>query len=179
MNVMKKGQRIFVAHVEDRPGVLNRVASLFRRRGWNNDSVTVGRSEEPGVSRMTVVLEADEDMGRRVVANLEKLIDVLRVEELGPHVERELALIKVRADPSTRESVLRTCEHFRARVVDVGPEALTIEMTGTTHDVDGFVDVLRPLHIVEMVRTGVVAMTRNERSDTWQKSSTTPTRAAS
>jgi acetolactate synthase-1/3 small subunit len=155
--------RTFVAHVEDRPGVLNRVASLFRRRAFNIDSLTVGRTAEPGVSRMTVVLDADDDTARRVVANLYKLVNVLRVEDITGEaaVVRELALIKVRAGAEQRAAVLQLCEVFRARVVDVGACGLIVEITGTQDKIDGLVEVLRPFGIEEMVRTGAVAMTRS------------------
>jgi acetolactate synthase-1/3 small subunit len=155
--------RTFIAYVEDLPGVLNRITSLFRRRNYNIVSLTVGRTERPGVSRMTVVLEADEDAARRIEANLYKLVNVLFVEDTShaATMVRELGLIKVRADPTNRGEVMRLCEVFRARVVDVGPEALVVEITGAGDKIDGLVDVLRPLGIVEMVRTGAVAMVRS------------------
>ena len=155
--------RTFIAYVEDLPGVLNRVTSLFRRRNYNITSLTVGGTERPGVSRMTVVLEADEDNARRIEANLYKLVNVLFVEDTSTTATmvRELALIKVRADPSNRGEVMRLCDVFRARVVDVGPEALVAEITGTDDKIDGLVDVLRPFGILEMVRTGAVAMVRS------------------
>ncbi len=115
------------------------------------------------MSRMTVVLEADEDAARRIEANLYKLVNVLFVEDTtkAATMVRELALIKVRADPTSRGEVMRLCEVFRARVVDVGPEALVAEITGAGDKIDGLVDVLRPLGIIEMVRTGAVAMVRS------------------
>jgi acetolactate synthase I/III small subunit len=155
--------RTFIAYVEDLPGVLNRVTSLFRRRNYNIVSLTVGRTERPGVSRMTVVLEADDDAARRIEANLYKLVNVLFVEDTShtATMVRELALIKVRTDASNRSEVMRLCDVFRARVVDVGPEALVAEITGANDKIDGLVDVLRPFGIVEMVRTGAVAMVRS------------------
>ncbi len=155
--------RTFIAYVEDLPGVLNRVTSLFRRRNYNIVSLTVGRTEKVGVSRMTIVLEADDDAARRIEANLYKLVNVLFVEDTS-HVAtmvRELALVKVRADAASRSEVMRLCDVFRARVVDVGPEALVAEITGTDDKIDGLVDVLRPFGILEMVRTGAVAMLRS------------------
>src|SRR5258708_4228689 len=118
--------RTFIIHVEDLPGVLNRVTSLFRRRGYNIHSLTVGRTDQPDVSRMTVVMEADDDAARRIEANLYKLVNVLRVDDTTRKstVTRELALIKVRADTSTRAHVMQLCDVFRARVIDVGPEGL-------------------------------------------------------
>ncbi|MBI2390448.1 MAG: acetolactate synthase small subunit [Deltaproteobacteria bacterium] len=154
--------RTFVAHVEDRPGVLNRVVSLFRRRGYNIESLTVGRTEREGVSRLTVVMEADDDAARRIEANLYKLVNVLLVDDLtnAPNVTRDLALVKVKATPESRPHVLQLAEVFRARTVDVGSETVTLEITGTTDKIDGLVDVLRPYGIVEMVRTGLIAMRR-------------------
>lgn len=155
--------RTFIVHVEDLPGVLNRVTSLFRRRNYNIESLTVGRTDAPGVSRMTIVMEADDDAARRIEANLYKLVNVLRVEDTTrrPTVARELALIKVRADNTTRPQVMQVSEVFRARVIDVGPEALICEITGTGDKIDGLVEVLAPFGIVEMVRTGAVAMVRS------------------
>jgi acetolactate synthase-1/3 small subunit len=153
----------FVAYVEDRPGVLNRMTSLLRRRNYNIVSLTVGRTEQEGVSRMTIVLEADDDAARRIEANLYKLVNVLRIEDAtnASTVVRELALIKVKADAAMRSEVMRLCDVFRARVVDVGPEALVAEITGAAEKIEGLVDVLRPFGILEMVRTGAVAMLRS------------------
>jgi acetolactate synthase-1/3 small subunit len=155
--------RTFIAYVEDLPGVLNRVTSLFRRRSYNIESLAVGRTHEDGVSRMTIVMEADDDAARRIEANLYKLVNVLRVEDTSSRatVARELALIKVRADATSRPSVMQVCEVFRARVIDVGSEALICEITGTADKIDGLVDVLTPFGVVEMVRTGAVAMVRS------------------
>ncbi len=155
--------RTFIAYVEDLPGVLNRVTSLFRRRNYNILTLTVGRTERAGVSRMTIVVEADEDAARRIEANLYKLVNVLFVEDTthAATMVRELALVKVRADATSRSEVMRLCDVFRARVVDVGPEALVAEITGTEDKIDGLVDVLRPFGIVEMVRTGAIAMVRS------------------
>lgn len=155
--------RTFIAHVEDLPGVLNRVTSLFRRRGYNIESLAVGRTHEAGVSRMTLVIDADDDGARRVEANLYKLVNVLRVDDTTERatVARELALIKVRADAGSRPSVMQVCEVFRARVIDVAPEALICEITGQARKIDGFVEVLAAFGVVEMVRTGAVAMMRS------------------
>jgi acetolactate synthase I/III small subunit len=155
--------RTFIAHVEDLPGVLNRITSLFRRRSYNIESLAVGRTHEAGVSRMTLVIAADDHAARRIEANLYKLVNVLRVEDttLRATVARELALIKVRADAGSRPSVMQVCDVFRARVIDVGPEALICEITGAAAKIDGFVDVLMPFGVVEMVRTGAVAMVRS------------------
>jgi acetolactate synthase-1/3 small subunit len=155
--------RTFIMHVEDLPGVLNRVTSLFRRRGYNIESLAVGRTEVPGVSRMTIVMEANDDAARRIEANLYKLVNVLRVEDTArrPAVTRELALIKVHADRTSRAHLLQLAEVFRARAIDVGPEALIFEITGTRDKIDGLADVLAPYGIIEMVRTGAVAMLRS------------------
>lgn len=167
-----------VVSVEDRPGVLTRVANLFRRRGYNIESLTVGHTSEPGVSKMTLVVDADAETVQRLEASLYKLVNVLRVENLGRDaVIRDLALIKVRADAPARTEILKLCEHLRARIADVGPEALVVEMTGTTDEIDQLAIVLAPFGILEMLRTGAVAMKRakeGERSE-WRRFSTTGT----
>ncbi len=159
---MDENLRTFVVYVEDLPGVLNRVASLFRRRSYNIFSLNVGRTHEVGVSRMTLVCEADDDQARRIEANLYKLVNVLRVDDITHRqsVLRDLALIKVWAGPEERARVLQTCEVFRARVVDMCNEAVIVEVTGTQEKIDGMVTVLREQGIAEMVQTGTVAMTR-------------------
>jgi acetolactate synthase-1/3 small subunit len=175
--------RTFIAHVEDRPGVLNRIASLFRRRGYNIVSLTVGRTHDPGVSRLTVVVDADDDTARRIEANLYKLIDVRSVEEVdhAPTVARELALLKVASDAAHRGEILQLCNVVGARIADVSIGALIVEFTGTHDEVDRLVEVLRPYTIVEMVRTGVVAMSRGdanltqENDEPWRRSTTTAT----
>lgn len=152
----------FVAYVEDKPGVLNRVASLMRRRAFNIESLTVGPTERDGVSRLTMVVDTDDQGARRLEANLYKLVNVLRVEIVTdlPSVIRDLALIKVAADAGTRAQVMQLVDVFRARVVDVANDSLIIEITGTEDKLEGLVDVLRPFGIIEMVRTGIVAMRR-------------------
>jgi acetolactate synthase-1/3 small subunit len=154
--------RTYVVYVEDRPGALARVVSLFRRRGFNIESLTVGRTERVDVSRITVVVPCDDDGARRVEANLYKLVNVLYVEDVtaASAIVRELALVKVRAAGTARPELLQLAEVFRARVVDVAEGALTLEITGAQEKIDGFLDVLAPFGIVEMVRTGAVAMTR-------------------
>jgi acetolactate synthase-1/3 small subunit len=156
------GRRTFVVLVEDKPGVLNRVASLFRRRAFNIESLSVGHSEIPGVSRMTIVMQADDVTARRVTANLYKLVNVVRVDDVtdDPSVMRDLALIKVRADSTVRAEILQLCDVFRARAVDVTPEALIVEITGTEDKIEGLLDLLRPFGILEMARTGRIAMVR-------------------
>ena len=159
--------RTFVAYVEDRPGVLNRIASLFRRRGYNIVSLNVGRTHEPGVSRMTFRVEADDDTALRIEANLYKMVNVLSIEDITqkPTVSRDLALIKVTVGPDKRAEVLQLCEVFRARAVDVGPETLIVETTGTQDKIDGLVAILQPFGIAEMVQTGTVAMTRGPKGE--------------
>jgi len=151
-----------IAYVEDRPGTLNRIVSLFRRRGFNIDSLTVGRTERPGVSRITVVVRADDATARRLESNLYKLVNVLSVEDVthSPSVTREMAFVKVRASPDRRAELLQLVQTFRARVVDLGPESVIVETTGTQEKLDGLIDVLRPFGILELVRTGAVAMLR-------------------
>jgi acetolactate synthase-1/3 small subunit len=155
----------FIVYVENKPGVLSRVVSLFRRRAFNIDSLTVGRTEKPDVSRMTIVVDTDTDQARRIVANVYKLVNVLLVDDITAQsaIIRDLALIKVAATPEARSRVLELANVFRARVVDVAPESLTIEITGTEDKIDRLLDVLQPLGLLEVVRTGQVAMRRGAR----------------
>src|SRR3954454_10177767 len=157
----RKAQTL-IAYVEDRPGTLNRIVSLFRRRGFNIDSLTVGRTERPGISRITVVVRADDDTARRLEANLYKLVNVLHVDDVthAPSVTREMAFVKVGATPDRRSELLQLVQTFRARVVDLGPESIIVETTGTQEKLDGLIDVLRPFGLLELVRTGAVAMQR-------------------
>ncbi len=152
----------FVVYMDDQPGVLNRVASLLRRRAFNIESLTVGHTETPAVSRMTLVVDAHADEAARIVANLLKLVNVLRVADVTdrPTVYRDLALIKVAAPPDARAGVMQLEQVFRARVVDLAADSLIIEATGTEDKIDGLIDVLRPFGVIEMVRTGRVAMER-------------------
>jgi len=152
----------FVAYVEDKPGVLNRVASLLRRRNFNIESLTVGHTEQNGVSRMTIVVDADDLTARRIEANLYKLVNVLRVDDVTDNaaVVRDLALIKVAVTPANRSEVIQLADVFRARVVDVDNESLIIEITGTEDKIEKLVDVMRSFGIIEMVQTGIVAMSR-------------------
>jgi len=153
-----------IAYVEDVPGVLNRIASLFRRRNFNIDSLTVGRTEQPGVSRLTVVVDATEAGARIVEANLYKLVNVLSVEDVthARSVSREMAFIKVRASQDRRSELLQLVQTFRARVVDLCPDSVIIETTGTQEKLDGLIEVLQPFGILELVRTGAVAMLRGQ-----------------
>ncbi|HUB20645.1 MAG TPA: acetolactate synthase small subunit [Acidobacteriaceae bacterium] len=156
----------FVALVEDKPGVLTRVASLFRRLNINIVSLTVGRSERMGVSRMTIVCEASPTAGHRIAASLYKLENVLEVDDVGQmsHVARELALIKVAATPKTRSQVFELVEVFRARIVDLAPESLMIEITGVESKIEGLIQVLNENgdRILEISRTGRMVMRRGQ-----------------
>lgn len=149
-----------VALMQDRPGVLNRTVSLFRRRGFNIESMAVGHSEMPGVSRMTLVVDA-EDV-EQVVKQLHRLIEVLKVSDItgDPTVEREMALLKVHAPSARRAEIATLTTIYDAKVVDVGANTMVIEMTGAPSKVESFIDVLRPFGIKEMMRTGRVAMVR-------------------
>ena len=155
-------QHTLIALVEDKPGVLNRVASLFRRRAFNIDSLTVGHTDQPGISRMTIVMDSDNVSAERVTAYLYKLVNVVHIEDVTsrPTVTRDLAMIKVAVSPANRTEIIQLVDVFRARIVDVANDSLIIEITGDEEKIDGFVDVLRPYGIIEMVRTGVVSMLR-------------------
>jgi acetolactate synthase-1/3 small subunit len=152
----------FVVYVENKPGVLNRIASLFRRRGYNIESLTVGHTERPGVSRMTIVSAISSGAAHRVEANIYKLVNVLSVADVtsASTVSRSLALIKVEAREESRHRLMEIVRVFRARVVDLAPHSLIIEITGAEEKIHALVEVLRPFGIVEMVRTGQVVMTR-------------------
>ncbi|MEP7054152.1 MAG: acetolactate synthase small subunit [Actinomycetota bacterium] len=155
--------------VENKPGVLARVASLFSRRGFNIDSLAVGPTEHSEISRMTIVVNSDEDMPlEQVTKQLNKLINVIKIVELDAtqSVQRELMLIKVRADVQTRSHVLETAQLFRAKVVDVATDAVTIEATGTADKLDALIRVLEPFGIRELVQSGMVAVSRGGRSMT-------------
>ncbi len=154
--------RTVIALVNDRPGVLSRVSGLFRRRGFNIASLTVGHSEQPGMSRMTFVVEGDPEIVGHVARQLDKLIEVVEVEDITDWdiVWRELAMVKVAANPETRNEILQLVGIFRATIVDVGAEAVVIEVTGDTDKIDSMVTLLRPFGIKEVMRTGRVAMPR-------------------
>jgi acetolactate synthase I/III small subunit len=150
--------------VENKPGVLARVAALFARRGFNIDSLAVGETEDPSISRMTIVVSVDKSL-EHVTKQLHKLINVLRIAELPPDgsVERELALIKVGVEPGRRAEVLEIVEIFRAKVIDVDPDSVMIEATGTPGKVNALHELLRPLGVIELARTGRVALGRGAR----------------
>ena len=154
--------------VENKPGVLARIASLFARRGFNIDSLAVGPTEYPEVSRMTIVVNVEDNPLEQVTKQLNKLINVLKIVELEPaaSVSRELLLVKVKADPQSRSQVLEVVQLFRAKVIDVSSDAVTIEATGGTEKIDALLRVLEPFGVKELVQSGIVAMGRGSRSIT-------------
>jgi len=151
-----------VALVEDKPGVLNRIASLFRRRNFNIESIAVGHSEQPGLSRMTIVVDGDDAKIEQVRKQLDKVIEVIKIVDITDEepVARELALIKVRATPSTRGEIIQIVDIFRANIVDVAVDSLMVEVTGDEDKVDSLIELLRGFGIKEMARTGRIALTR-------------------
>ena len=151
-----------VARVQDQPGVLNRVASLFRRRAFNIESLTVGHSEVPDFSRMTIVVDTARVPARLVEENLRKLVPIAEVRDVTdlPTVDRDLALIKVRCAANERAEIAQLAEIFRGKIVDVAQDSVIVEVTGDSEKVDGLVELLKPRGIQEMVRTGKVAMLR-------------------
>jgi len=158
--------RTLVVLVDDRPGVLNRVASLFRRRAFNIESLTVGHTEMPGVSRMTIVVDTDETSIARLTAYLYKLVNVLHVEDVTqvPVVSRDMVMVKVELTPENRTTIMQLVDVFRARIVDLSHQSIIAEVTGDDEKVEGFIEVLKPWGIIEMVRTGRVTMTRGMQS---------------
>jgi acetolactate synthase-1/3 small subunit len=154
--------------VEDKPGVLTRVAGLFSARGFNIDSLAVGPTDDAGMSRMTIVVNVESKPLEQVTKQLNKLINVIKIVELDPAmaVQRELLLVKVRADTTVRSQVLETVALFRAKVVDVSPEALTIEATGTADKLDALLRMLDPYGIREIAQSGMVALGRGPRAIT-------------
>jgi len=151
-----------VALVEDKPGVLNRIASLFRRRGFNIESIAVGHSEIPHLSRMTIVVDGTNTSVEQVRKQLDKVIDVVRVSEISSEdmVNRELALIKVKATSTTRSEIMQIVDIFRANIVDVAADSVTVEVTGDEEKIDSLFNLLRGFGVKELARTGRIAMTR-------------------
>jgi acetolactate synthase-1/3 small subunit len=152
--------------VENKPGVLARIAGLFARRGFNIDSLAVGPTEDDDVSRMTIVVNVEDLPLEQVTKQLNKLIEVIKIVELDPavSVQRELLLVKVAADRSSRSHILETVQLFRAKVVDVAPDAVTIEATGNADKLDALLRVLEPFGIRELVQSGMVAVGRGARA---------------
>ena len=158
----KLPRRTITALVQDKPGVLNRISSMFRRRGFNIASLAVGHSEEPNMSRMTFVVEGDDSVVERVTKHLHKLIDVIKVSDISDHniVSRELALIRVKADVQTRNEIMQVVDIFRANIVDLSTDSLIIEISGDEDKVDSFTELLKPFGIIEVMRTGTIAINR-------------------
>jgi acetolactate synthase I/III small subunit len=154
--------------VENKFGVLARVSGLFSSRGYNIDSLAVGETNKPSVSHMTIVVHGDDRVLDQVIKQLNKLVDVIEVTDLpdGTYVARELCLIKVKCDPGARSEILEVASVFRAKVIDIGHTALTIQITGTEDKVEAFIKLMEPYGIVELVRTGKVAMLRELNSNT-------------
>jgi acetolactate synthase-1/3 small subunit len=180
--MIEMSKRTFVVYVEDKPGVLNRVASLFRRRNFNIHSLNVGTTHEAGISRMTVVCEADLDTAKRIEANIYKLVNCLWVDDITDKdaIHRVLALVKVNAPPEKRAEILTILDVFRARALDVAPASLVVEISGTQGKIDGLVTALTPYGILETVQTGTIAMTRGslQQAAVPLTIKATPTRAA-
>ena len=155
-------RRTLVALMEDKPGVLSQVSNLFRRRNYNIESLTVGHSETPGISRMTIVVYANDAVLEQVIKQLRKLIRVTKVSDISDDVAvvRELALIKVHATSSTRSEIKQLVDIFRAQIIDVAAESMTVEITGAEDKVDSLINMLRPFGLKELARTGRLAMVR-------------------
>lgn len=151
--------------VENKPGVLTRVAGLFARRGFNIDSLVVAETENPAVSRMTITVDEQDQRVEQVTKQLHKLINVIKITDLDPtgSAERELLLIKVRADAQSRSEIVQIVEICGAKIADVGSEVLIIEMAGTREKVSAFIDLLGPFGVVELMRTGRLVMSRGKR----------------
>ena len=163
---MTNTKHTLVALVEDKPGVLNRIASLFRRRAFNIQSLAVGGSEHPGLSRMTIVVVGDSAQVEQVRKQLDKLINVVKVSDITEEdmVARELALVKVKATASTRSEIMQIVDIFRANIVDVAPGSLTVEVTGDADKLDSLLGLLRDFGVKEVSRTGRIALTRGSSS---------------
>ena len=161
---MQNNQYVIGAIVSNISGVLSRVSGMFTRRGFNIDCLTVGETESAEFSRITVVFHGDEDIKDKIIKQLEKLHDVKEVEVLDPHetVIRELLLIKVRNTPQTRQDIMTAVEIFRSKIVDYSPTALVCELTGETSKINAFIDLMKPYGIMEMCRTGIVAIERGD-----------------
>lgn len=161
---MENNKYVLGVIVSNVSGVLSRVSGMFTRRGFNIDSLTVGETESGGFSRITVSFHGDEDIKQRILGQLEKLHDVKEVEILDPHetVIRELLLIKVRNTAETRQDIMTAVEIFRSKIVDYSPTALICELTGETSKVDAFIELMKPYGIMEMCRTGIVAIERGD-----------------
>jgi len=163
---MEETLHTLVSLVQDEPGVLTRVAGLFRRRGFNIESLSVGHCEQPGLSRMTIVVKGDDAEVDQVTRQLDKLINVVNVTDITRRdmVARELALIKVAAQANDRSEIMQIVDIYRAKIVDVATESLTVEVTGGEDKIDSLLRLLLPFGITEMARTGRTALTRGSKS---------------
>jgi acetolactate synthase-1/3 small subunit len=162
-----RSNRVVSAIVENKPGVLHSVANLFRRRNFNIESITVGATEQPDLARITITVNADEKTLDQVVKQLDKLVDVVKVTELDPNsiVTRELALIKVNVPSAKERADVISCVHvFRGRVVDVSPESLMVEITGTPDKIDAFLNLMKASGVIELARTGITALSRGPKA---------------
>lgn len=161
---MHNNQFVIGAIVSNVSGVLSRVSGMFTRRGFNIDCLTVGETESSDFSRITVAFHGDDDIKERIIKQLEKLHDVKEVEVLEPHktVIRELLLIKVRNTPSSRQDIMTAAEVFRSKIVDYSPTALICELTGEISKIEAFIELMKPYGILEMCRTGMVAVERGD-----------------
>ena len=158
---------VIAALVENKPGVLHSVSNMFRRRGFNIESITVGHTEQKGVTRMTITVSGDEKTLEQITKQMNKLIDVIKVNQLEPEsiVTRELALVKVNVpDIKSRSDIINCVEVFRGRVVDVSPESLMVEITGTPDKIDAFLNLMKTYGIAELARTGLTALSRGVKS---------------
>jgi acetolactate synthase-1/3 small subunit len=158
-------QHVVSALVENRAGTLSRVSGLFSRRGFNIDSLTVGETEDPSISRMTIAVTGDDAVLEQIIKQLGKLVDVIAVRELDPSscLRREILLVKIGADEKTRPAVLEIAGIFRSRIIDVSPSTITVEATGDIEKLDGLLLLLRPYGVLELARTGLVALERGSR----------------
>ncbi len=158
----KKNQFTIAVYVENKFGVLTRVTSMFTRRGFNIDCLTVGETESPEYSRITITMSGDGYAKTQMINQLRKLFNVKKVEELEPEtsVNRELALIKVKNDPATRQEIMSAVSIFRSNIIDYSPAALCIEITGDPSKIDAFIEIMKPFEIIEMCRTGILAIER-------------------
>ncbi|UCF45467.1 MAG: acetolactate synthase small subunit [Candidatus Bathyarchaeota archaeon] len=165
---MENGRtKVIAALVENKPGVLHSIANMFRRRGFNIESITVGHTEQKGLARMTITVKGDERIVEQVIKQMHKLIDVVKVSGLEPEniVARELVLVKVNVpDTKTRSDVINCVEVFRGRVVDVSSGTLTLEITGTPDKIDAFLNLMKTYGIMELARTGLTALSRGSKS---------------
>jgi acetolactate synthase I/III small subunit len=162
-NIVEQKHTISVL-VENRSGVLARIAGLFSARGYNIDSLSVGTTDDPQVSRMTIVVRGDQNVLEQVEKQLNKLIDIIKVSDYmdTPHIERNLVLVKIAADKSTRSELIQICDIFRAKIVDVAIDSIIVEMTGDNEKLEAFLNMMRPFGIKETCRTGIVAMARGK-----------------